>query len=282
MRDLIKRKRSFIKRVEMSRKMRDDMPAQPIESIRSDSAGDFSAKIQLIAENAVARPGAACFTHLAWKRGCRLTRIVRAKRNPRRGLRANVQTAGAGDGDRVRPVCPFISRFVECPDTSFIYRWLAFFQDAASRVLTRNVFIMRSASKLRARRADRHCRRSRCGEAGPPLFAPASIKQISRDLRRVTKHTRADRLVKTPSTAVLHSSARFSCPGRFHSCSETVSRLARRAAERIAERQRERERERDDDERSADVEYAENIRRSNVALLRRIRRESFTNRRCRR
>jgi len=192
---------------------------------------------------------ARCFTHLVWKRGCRLTRIVRAKRNPRRGLRAIVQTAGAGDGDRVRAACPFISRFVECPDTSFIYRWLAFFQDAASRVLTRNVFIMRSASKLRARRADRHCRRSRCGEAGPPLFAPASIKQISRDLRRVTKHTRADRLVKTPSAAVLHSSARFSCPGRFHSCSETAF-LARRAAKRRGETdtERHREKEREEDE----------------------------------
>lgn len=91
------------------------------------------------------------------------------------------------------------------------------FSRTLHRVLTRNVFIMRSASKLRVRRADRHCRWIRCGEAGPPLFAPASIKQIFSDLRRVTKHT-ARTAVKTPSAAVFHSSARFSCLDRFHSC----------------------------------------------------------------
>lgn len=132
-----------------------------------------------------------------------------------RTIEQTVRVEDGGGGDRAGQ-CPFISRFVECQNTFFIYRRLAFSR-TLHRVLTKNVFIMRSASKLRAQRADRYCRWTRCGEAGPPLFAPASIKQISNDLRRVTKHT-ARIAVKTPSAAVFHSSARFSCPNRFHSC----------------------------------------------------------------
>lgn len=82
------------------------------------------------------------------------------------------------------------------------------------------------------RGADRHCRWTRCGEAGPPLFAPASIKQISSDLRRVTKHT-ARIAVKTPSAAVFHSSARFSCPNRFHSCLAKVGKHLSDETEKI-------------------------------------------------
>ena len=133
----------------------------------------------------------------------------------RRGWRVTVVANGQ---------CPFISRFVECQNTFFIYRRLAFSR-TLHRVLTRNVFIMRFASKLRAQRADRHCRWTQCGKAGSPLFAPASIKQISSDLRRVTKHT-ARIAVKTPSAAApcsIHPRG-FPCPDRFHSCLAKVGK----------------------------------------------------------
>jgi hypothetical protein len=112
--------------------------------------------------------------------------------------------------------CPFISRFVECQNTFFIYRRLAFFQGAASSADEKRVYY---AIRLEVTRS----------EGGSPLSmnpmrggGPAAVctrehKADFSDLRRVTKHT-ARTAVKTPSAAVFHSSARFSCLNRFHSC----------------------------------------------------------------
>lgn len=54
--------------------------------------------------------------------------------------RANDAT-GRGLADvPVSAGCPFISRFVECQNTSFIYRRLAFFQDVASSADEKRVY----------------------------------------------------------------------------------------------------------------------------------------------
>lgn len=76
----------------------------------------------------------------------RLACIVRAKCNPCGGKRASkrwrrVERESGGDGAAVVPgQCPFISRFVECQNTSFIYRRLAFFQDATSSADEKRVY----------------------------------------------------------------------------------------------------------------------------------------------
>lgn len=56
--------------------------------------------------------------------------------------RAIEQTTGRGeDGSGgCAGQCPFISRFVECQNTSFIYRQLAFFQDVASSADEKRVY----------------------------------------------------------------------------------------------------------------------------------------------
>jgi len=147
----------------------------------------------------------------------RLACIVRARSAAFSG---NDRANDKGGGWRAVAVVPgsvHLSRVLSSARIRPLFTGDSRFSRTLHRVLTRNVFIMRSASKLRVRRADRHCRWIRCGEAGLPLFAPASIKQIFSDLRRVTKHT-ARTAVKTPSAAVFHSSARFSCLDRFHSC----------------------------------------------------------------
>lgn len=80
-----------------------------------------------------------CYT-LRIKARNRLACIVRAKcslsgNELGKRLGRRVASGGLRAGQ-----CPFISRFVECQNTSFIYRRLAFFQDAASSADEKRVY----------------------------------------------------------------------------------------------------------------------------------------------
>lgn len=136
-----------------------------------------------------------------------------------------------------RSMCRTVSiylAFCRVPEYVLYLQAARVFQDVASRVLTRNVFIMRSASKLRA------------PEGGLPLSmnpmrgggsAAVCTREHKADFQWFTSshQTHTARIaVKTPSAAVFHSSARFSCPDRFHSC------LAKVGGRRVSRWNRER------------------------------------------
>lgn len=80
--------------------------------------------------------------------------------------------------------CPFISRFVECQNTSFIYRQLAFFHDAASSADEKRVYYAIRLEVTRTEGGTPLSMNPMRGGGPAAVCARERIKQIFSDLRR--------------------------------------------------------------------------------------------------